>query len=255
MFIIVITSFKGGGGKTTSSILMSNAYAASGKSVLVVDLDHQMNTTQYYRRTMSNPDNLSISEALRHNDIYSGILPSRIVGVDIVPGSFKILDYKNESPSIFSALLPQARNKYDVCIVDCPPSLDNIVVGAWQTADIILTPVVFDSFNVEGVRYLRECLVRETTNSIDRWKTVINRFRKPKVTDQYTLDLRYDDVFNHYLDNVLEVRLPESSFVRKAIDDDEPITTANRKAPLYNSVIELASQIVEEPVRPEGGRF
>lgn len=250
MLTIVISSFKGGVGKTTLSILLGNVFAAAGKKVLIGDLDHQMNSTQYHRRTLPNPKHNDIWEALFHNDIYAGILPSHVVNTDIIPGSFKILGYRDEPPERFARLLLQASEEYDVCIVDCPPSLDNLVVGAWSVADFILTPVHYDSFNLEGIRYLRECIRNETEDGLDHWEVVVNAYKKPRKNEHRSLKMELNDVFSQKIDNLIPFRIPETALVRSAIDGGKWITPTKAKQEIYDAIVGLAGYINGQTIKP-----
>lgn len=255
MTTIVFSSFKGGVGKTTVGILVANAIAASGRRVLVIDLDHQMNTTNYYRLGQPQAEETEISRAIVHNDLTAGTAPSQIINVDIVACSFRILEHVNKPPRTIGDLLFGVEDSYDACIIDCPLTVNNLVVGAWQAADRIVTPVHLDSFDLTGVQYFREFLRRSAPGATERWSVVENYHEPPRKTDQHSLDLQYDEAFRRMIPNLTDIRIPRRAAIMKAIHDTKGISTARTTETVYNAVVTLASHAMAESIEPHQGYF
>jgi len=255
MHTIVSSSFKGGVGKTSLLILIGNALAASGRKILFLDLDHQLNTTHYHLPGLDTSQRFDLAKAITHNDLRSGIMGSQIVNTDIVPGSFRILDHRFSKPETLVRLVSQVADDYDVCLIDCPPSLDNMVVGAWLTADTIITPLRTDSFDLEGIRYFSTCVTRESDFDLDSWIPFINFYQMPKESEQYTLPIVYGEAIERSLPRLSSIRIPRASVIAKAIHFAEPITPAKKYAKVYQPILKLASAIIGNPVVPQNGWF
>lgn len=253
MHTIALSSFKGGVGKTSLSILLSNAYAAAGKRVLVVDLDHQRNATMYHS---TDPDAVAVhnvAEAFHRGTLDGNVLPSHVMNTDILAGTFGILQQRAASPRTLSGLLEGVRDDYDVCIADCHPTIDNIVLNAWFAADRIVTPARLDGFDLDGVVDFESSLRIEVPEKLPGWTVVLNFYQSPRSSSPENMTLQLDDAFAERYPSLSPVRIPDTVAIRKAIHEGEAITTAKRTERVYEAIVSLASELLGGPVEPEGG--
>ena len=251
MVSVALSSFKGGTGKSSLSILLGNTWAASSRRVLVVDLDHQRNTTQYHATAPDAIVDRNVAEAFHRGTLDGNILSSHIKNTDFVAGSFGILQQRAANPRTLGRLLAPVRSDYDVVVVDCPPTLDNIVLNAWIAADRIVTPARLDGFDLEGVVAFGDALHVEAPEKA--WSVVLNFHRSPRSSSPDNLALQLDKVFANRYPNLSPVRIPDTVTIYKAVHDGNAITTAQRTARVYDALVALASEIIGEPVEPEGG--
>lgn len=255
MTTITFSSFKGGVGKSSIAILVANAIAASNRRVLFIDLDHQKNSTNYYQLGQQSTADTSLAGAIEHNDLAAGTVNSQIINVDLVPGSFKLLDHRNGPVETIADLLFGVDDQYDVTVIDCPPTIDNLVVGAWKAADCIITPVRLDSFDLNGIRFFESRLTRMDERAGDRWVVVVNFFATQRRDSQHALNFRYHESFRHSIQNLSEIRIPDSKSIHKAIHDGRTISRAKTKIRVYNAILDLASGAVGEPIQPAEEQF
>lgn len=250
MKTIALSSFKGGTGKSTLTILLGDTYAAAGLKVLVVDLDHQQNTTNYHAVDRDAIVSANIAEAYHRGTLDGNVLPSHVYNVDFVAGSFGILQQRNASPRTLSRLLEPVRGLYDVVVVDCPPTLDNLVLSAWDAADTILTPARLDAFDLEGLDYFGEVLQREAPDG-KVWTVVVN-FHRRRFTGEGSLGF---DLLEAYRDRfpLSEHTIPDTTAIFRAVHNGEAVTDAKRTGSVYDSIISLAGDVYGAPVQPEGG--
>lgn len=218
--VVSFSSFKGGVGKTTLSILTTLIMAMARLRVLVVDLDHQANSTRWHYRLGRIPHDRTLAAAIEFMDARSSIMPSHIHNCDVLPVGFEILKYYTAPANTLQFLLEPIKEDYDVIVMDCPPSLNNLVVGAWMASDRIITPARFDSFDQYGIHFLEEAIRSNTEFDLDRWTIVINFFKSPKITDQVTLDLQYADQFSDQFSNLNSVRIPSREIIRRIVHED-----------------------------------
>jgi chromosome partitioning protein len=162
MKIISIASLKGGVGKTSLALFLGQAMAYKGKRVLSVDLDHNNNLTDFYLRD-TDPD------VLESRNVYHALTGSKPVSTCIFPSEFNI-DMLPATPTVAKIGLELARDPgallrfpsalrrldYEVVIIDTPPALSFELTAALYAADLILCPVAWSRWTVQGFNLLAE---------------------------------------------------------------------------------------------------
>lgn len=131
MISIAIINLKGGVGKSVTACNLAAELAAKSKSVLVVDLDKQGNTSKFFG--VLDYDSPSVAEVmLGEDDILAAIVKGVDVwGVHLLPCDMRMLKANrtilmDNGPRQFHLrdALKCVAGDYDYCIMDCPPDLD-----------------------------------------------------------------------------------------------------------------------------------
>ena len=160
MKVTAICNLKGGVAKTTTAINMAAILAADyDKTVLVIDGDSQCNTTEFL--TGENLDLGTLADGLRNGASSIFLRKSNVKGVDLVPGDESLMDLdlsKVEVGSIkihcLSELKGKYFDKYDFCIIDCPPAFNAAAAAALLAADDVVIPIKLDAFSLRGMSNL-----------------------------------------------------------------------------------------------------
>ncbi|MBD3767393.1 MAG: ParA family protein [Gammaproteobacteria bacterium] len=159
-FILTISNRKGGTGKTTTAVNIAAEAAIRGGRVLLVDLDTQGHSNLGFGIAVSK------GQATAH-DIFRanarlGVLATAIVetnlpGLSLVPAdhTFDGLDSIRDMDRLRRELaLPEISQRFDLIILDTPPSLDILLMNAMAAANAVLIPVLPHILSSEGVKQL-----------------------------------------------------------------------------------------------------
>lgn len=171
MISIAIINLKGGVGKSVTACNLAAELAALSKSVLVVDLDKQGNTSKFFG--VLNYDRPSVAEVmLGECRVWDAVVEDTgVVGVHLLPCDMRMLKANRgilmdtTEPQQFrlrDALDEVAANDglYDYCIMDCPPDLDMGSINALCAADWVIIPVDCDEWACDGMREIVDQIER-----------------------------------------------------------------------------------------------
>ncbi len=163
MRTIAIANQKGGCGKTTSSVNIAAAFAQHGKRTLIMDLDPQGHSTLGLGH---NPETLdkTVYHALTNVQIPLPrvIIGTSMEGLNLAPSNILLSGAELELINVtgrefvLSEQFRLVEDEYDVCVMDCPPSLGLLTLNALVASTDVIVPVQVNYFAMEGLRQLLE---------------------------------------------------------------------------------------------------
>ena len=190
---LLFGNMKGGVGKTTNSVMVAYQLAKKGYKTLVCDLDPQANATQLLRRTYGlqhDGEDLKVDKtmmvALSEKDISSAIV-TVMDNLDLLPSSEDFKSYPDfleitfmpdkekisEDPSslqsematvkvqrisYFAKQLEQVKGKYDVVVIDVPPTLSVFTDSAIYATDEVVIVLQTQQRSLDGAETFFEYL-------------------------------------------------------------------------------------------------
>ena len=233
MYVVSVSSLKGGVGKTTIALGLASAAAARGLRILVVDLDPQCDATTGLGAIGEFADTCAdVLQSPRHNIVHRAIvastwakiLPSKI---DIMVGSPKVQIVDHPHPSIkelwrLEEALTKIEKDYDLVIVDTPPSINGLTKTAWVASDRILVVTEPSLFSVvaadRSIRSINE-LRKGVTRRLKIHGVVINRFKPMSREHQF----RVNELQEKYGSRLLPQRFEEKATIQQAQGAARPI--------------------------------
>lgn len=241
MKTITFSSIKGGTGKSSLCILTANHAAAAGYRVLVADLDLQNSATSYYVDDPEPIERKNLAAALQSKRMSENIVPSNYMGIDLLASSLDLVDLRALGEKTLSRMLAAEALPYDFLFLDTPPTYDNLVLNALHAADLILTPALFSRFDLKGAIFYQGILTRDT-EKLSAWRILFNCYKPARSENPDALRNQYEGLFREtFGDTIAPVTIPDSGFVRRAIDTREKITSSAAKAALHSAVGALAA--------------
>jgi len=231
---VTFSIYKGGTGKTTSTVNTAAALAEMGERVLLVDLDQQASATRYLG---INPDEQQYN--LYH--VFYQNVPASVVriptefGIDVLPSSSLMAAIEASLEPGDEALLRDRlgsmADEYDFILIDTPPGKAALAFNGIVAADLLMVPASAERMSVDGVSDL--------INHVQEifWHKFREELKDQEIRILFTM---YKANTSHspgvvkaaskiYRSTVLDIQIPETIEFPRSFDMRKPIIFSSPK--------------------------
>ena len=263
MRTIAIVNQKGGCGKTTTAINLAAVLAKQGVRTLLVDMDPQSHCAAGLGVPESRIET-GIAEAML-SDLDHGFDPGPMLwevmhGLDLLPSTMMLAGLESPDGGLYALpdrdrrlarVLQECSVRYDICLIDCSPSIGLLTYNALRASTQALIPVETGYFSLRGARR--------------QWGTIqslIDRIARPiqcnMLPTLFNPESRLasrilEALHQHFPEHLLPMMIREHEPLREAASFGQPITEFAPGSEAEQDYIALARWIIEHPpqVQPE----
>lgn len=233
MFVLSISSLKGGVGKTTVTLGLASAAWARGLRTLIVDLDPQadvstgLGVTSKVQGSVADVLEDPTEEHVRGAIVPAGWNEEDGRAIDLMVGHPLALGFDGPHPSVreiwrLEEGLALIEQDYDLVLIDCPPSLNALTRTGWAASDrvaIVTEPGLFSVAAADRALRAVDELRRAVSPRLQPLGIIVNRARMQSAEHQF----RVRELREMFGPLVIPPFLPERTALQQAQGAAKPV--------------------------------
>ncbi len=254
---IAVLNQKGGCAKTTTAINLGAGLAREGKDVLLIDMDPQGHAGMGLGLDVHELDDTTYDLLLdKETSIEEVAVDSYVDNLQVIPSNIKLAGGVVElSSRIGSEMtlrkklnnhLESNKSGFDVCLIDCPPSLGNLTVIAINASNYLIIPTQMSHYSLEGIADLldtvdmvRENLDREDLEILGVLPTHYDKRNK-------TVNRRVmEELEDYFGDKVFDTKISKNLTIDKAQSESKTIFDYDSSSSGAESYRDLTKEVIE----------
>ena len=248
--IIAFANQKGGVGKTTSAVNIAASVGILGKSVLLIDLDPQGNTTSGVGINKKNLKSTSYELLIDEIDAKQAIVETEFRNLSVIPSNislagaeFDLYQLENREYRL-KKQLEAVKDNYDYIFIDCPPSLGMITVNALAAADAVIIPMQCEYYALEGLSQLMLTIrkIKQLYNpELEICGILITMFNGRLILTMQVIS----ELKKYYSDKLFKTPVSRNVKLSEAPSFGKPVYYHDKSSKGANEYLEVAKELIE----------
>lgn len=248
--IIAFANQKGGVGKTTSAVNIAASVGILGKSVLLIDLDPQGNTTSGVGINKKNLKSTSYELLIDEIDAAQAVAETEFKNLSVIPSNislagaeFDLYQLDNREYRL-KKQLETVKDNYDYIFIDCPPSLGMITVNALAAADAVIIPMQCEYYALEGLSQLMITIrkIKQLYNpDLEICGILITMFNGRLILTMQVIS----ELKKYYADKLFKTPVSRNVKLSEAPSFGKPVYYHDKSSKGANEYLEVAKELLE----------
>ena len=204
--VYLVTSVKGGSGKTITTINLAGLYSLKNKKTLIIDLDLYSGSIALLLKLDAKNDLFNIADDFSNNrfENLDDYITKYDNNIDVLAAPKDPRTASKINSRYLSVILAKAKMKYDVILIDTNHMLNEINLMAYDYSDYILYLVQNDMMTAKNMRTM---LAIFNDLEKDNYKVILNQ-----ATGKKSYFTEYD--FKHMMNGSIDYTIPESFYLK-----------------------------------------